>query len=289
MQAAAISGTYSLSGTWTDLSTSNQALSLGSNDIWLVPGTYTVALSYTITGSGGSASYSPSRSVGFPGGQVVALAVTDSHTIQAAAATDFGDNEAASVVLANFDTDGDGVMTAEEIASVTSLGAVFRGNKTVTDLDLSMFTSVDALSVAEFNGCSNLTRVVLPEGLEIIYRNAFLNCTSLTDVTLPSTLKKIYYSAFKNCTSLEEITIPAAVDEMQASVFYGCSSLSSVTMMPTTPPDLNKSNGNGGTLSNGYWFTDCASGWHIFVPSESVSAYQGATNWSKYSQRITSQ
>lgn len=53
-----------------------------------------------------------------------------------------------------------------------------------------------------FGGCVNLTKVVIPEGIETIEARAFQNCSKLSEVSLPNSLKKIGESAFYGCDSL---------------------------------------------------------------------------------------
>lgn len=108
---------------------------------------------------------------------------------------------------------------------------------------------------------SNITSIVLPEGLEFIARRtfaesklqsivipasvasieylAFEDCKSLTSVKFAdgSKLKELYgkdsklmdpTGIFTGCSSLKEIEIPASVETIGCAVFSGCSSLNSV-------------------------------------------------------------
>ena len=299
LEDAVTGGTFNLrTGEWSALSSpSGVALSMSeggsANDLWVVPGDYYLSVSYTLTKGTYSVSLTKHTVISLLAGGINNVTCSalggnapEEERTPSTFETEFGDSAASSVVLSNWDSNGDGVLSSEEIAAVTTIGGAFRNNTTVTEIDLSMFTNVDALSVAEFSGCTNLETVVLPEGLEIIYRNAFYNCTSLTSITLPSTLTTIYYRAFGYCSSLTSITIPASVTEIRNSVFYYCTSLMEINMLPTTPPDLNKINANDTAGSNGYWFTSMPSGWQIKVPSESVTAYKSATNWSNYATKI---
>ena len=59
-----------------------------------------------------------------------------------------------------------------------------------------------------FHSCKNLKRVVLPEGVLIIDHAAFHSCSNLTDVVLPDTVKTIKENAFSH-TPLEKVELPA--------------------------------------------------------------------------------
>ena len=54
-----------------------------------------------------------------------------------------------------------------------------------------------------------LRKVVIPERVQEIERNAFLGCALLQEIELPSSLKKIGGSAFLGCFSLKRVRIPA--------------------------------------------------------------------------------
>jgi len=69
-----------------------------------------------------------------------------------------------------------------------------------------------------------LQTVIIPEGVEIIYDNAFSNCTSLRKVVLPSTVHTIG-SAFSDCTNLAEINIPTGIKRIEIYAFDGCREL----------------------------------------------------------------
>ncbi len=53
-----------------------------------------------------------------------------------------------------------------------------------------------------FSGCTELTEVVLPEGVTEIGMWAFSDCTSLKSITLPKGLTRIGDGAFYDCDSL---------------------------------------------------------------------------------------
>lgn len=55
-------------------------------------------------------------------------------------------------------------------------------------------------TVDGFRTCPNLERVILPEGLEEIGMNAFIECTALTSIRIPSTVKYLSNSSFARCT-----------------------------------------------------------------------------------------
>ena len=53
--------------------------------------------------------------------------------------------------------------------------------------------------------CTNLTEIIIPEGVEIIDRSAFEDCANLINVTIPHTVTRINYGAFNNCRNLATV------------------------------------------------------------------------------------
>lgn len=81
-----------------------------------------------------------------------------------------------------------------------------------------------------FNGCADMTSVVLPSSVTSIEKNAFADCRSLTSINLPDGITAIGEFAFVNCESLRSVTIPDLVSTVDQYVFSGCSGLEQVSM-----------------------------------------------------------
>lgn len=83
---------------------------------------------------------------------------------------------------------------------------------------------VVSIGTYAFANCSNLSEVILPEGLLEISNSAFKDCKKLSSVDFPSTLKKLQGFTGSGLTS---ITVPASVTYLDW--FDNCYQLSSVT------------------------------------------------------------
>ena len=125
-----------------------------------------------------------------------------------------------------------------------------------------------------FDYLTNLTSIIIPEGVTSIGSSAFLQCENLSSVSIPNSMISIGNDAFTNCYNLTSITIPEGVTSIGESAFFGCSSLTSITINAITPPTLG-SNAIPSSETN------------IYVPEDSVSAYQAASGWSSYSSKIS--
>ena len=137
---------------------------------------------------------------------------------------------------------------------------------------------------------SSLVKMNLPEGLETIGYEAFMDSTALNTVNLPSTLTVIDESAFYHCYALDEITVPASVTEFSSAFAYsglekaviengvetipndaftGCKSLKEV-VIPESVTKIESA------------FIDCESLEEITIPSSvteiSNNAFDGSEN-----------
>ncbi|MCR4916510.1 MAG: leucine-rich repeat protein, partial [Prevotella sp.] len=135
-----------------------------------------------------------------------------------------------------WDANGDGELTKDEAAAVTTLGTAFTGNTEIETFgELKYFTGlkwgdVPALTGGDnqhgaFDGCTNLRFVELPSNIEQIMNFSFRGCTSLAIVNIPSGVHTILDDAFQGCTALSYASMPQALENIGAHAFDGCSSL----------------------------------------------------------------
>ena len=155
-------------------------------------------------------------------------------------------------------------------------GAFARCSALSLVIDLPNLTTLgkDAFSLADVTRVENLGKISSIEDAVSSNYGMFRNNVNLTYVNLPDTLTSIGNYAFYGCTSLAEITLPAGVTNIGFSAFQGCSSLQYIRIEATTPPTLKSTNAIPSTIGA------------IYVPDESVAAYQSATNWSSFASKI---
>lgn len=72
---------------------------------------------------------------------------------------------------------------------------------------------------------SDLTDVIVPNGVACIGREAFKNCRSLKKIVISDSVKYIGESAFIGCCSLTDIKIPNSVISIGDYAFFGCKRL----------------------------------------------------------------
>ena len=95
----------------------------------------------------------------------------------------------------------------------------FKNNSRITKVSFSMATTSTGYNT--FQGCTNLTEVVLSESVKTIDSYSFDGCSALKKVTMPAVEAIISY-AFQNCKNLMHITIPATVTTIGNNAFYQC-------------------------------------------------------------------
>ena len=205
-----------------------------------------------------------------------------------------------------------GLTSVEIPNSVTTIGmCAFAGCSGLTNVEIP--NSVTFIGDWAFCECSGLTSVTIGNSVTSIGDGAFCGCSALTSVIvesgnpkydsrdncnaiietesntlilgcmnsiIPNSVTSIGSRAFYGCTGLTSLTIPNSVTTIGDWGFSGCSGLTSVTCLATTPPTIGK------------YSTDSAfprvvtNQATLYVPDESISAYQSAFNWKDFSQIV---
>lgn len=96
------------------------------------------------------------------------------------------------------------------------------------------------ISGSSFNYCYGIKKVVLNEGLTVIFRSAFGFAESLTEINFPSTLKEIGDSAFYDCKKLKTLDLSKTkLRKISAGCFSECADAEKV-MLPETVCRIEK-------------------------------------------------
>ena len=122
--------------------------------------------------------------------------------------------------------------TIEFDGTITSYGQYAFTN--CTSLQTFTMSAVGSMPNGIFKGCTSLTSVALPLGIQTIGSYAFSGCSGLSGITIPATVELISNYAFQNCTGLTSITIPNSVEQINPYAFTGCSNLKTATFANTT-------------------------------------------------------
>jgi hypothetical protein len=121
-----------------------------------------------------------------------------------------------------------------------------------------------------FRDHTNITHIILPNGITTIENGAFWGCSDLLDIIIPDSVTTIGDEAFSGCNKLASITIPNSITSIGKNAFSDCTDLVQVvfqgtiasagfnsnSQFPSFPGDLRSkfyaeegSNGTPGTYS----------------------------------------
>lgn len=129
---------------------------------------------------------------------------------------------------------------------------VFVPNTYVGELRISAGYTV---APGAFNGCYQITKIVLPSDMTEISENMFYGYNGTMDIAFPSTLVKIGdyafngvkglkgnvvipegveeigEGAFRNCVNVENVTLPSTLKKIGKQAFSGCTNLKSINLV----------------------------------------------------------
>lgn len=81
-----------------------------------------------------------------------------------------------------------------------------------------------------FANCTNLSSVILEEGLTVLGLEMFENCTALKQIEIPSSVKEIPYGTFRYCSALEKVVVNQGVEKIGDFAFFNCESLTAIDL-----------------------------------------------------------
>ena len=160
----------------------------------------------------------------------------------------------------------DEVIYNDKTYNVTRIGNnAFQGCSDLTSVIIP--NSVMFINLSAFENCSNLASVAIGESVSYIGDYAFSCCSNLTSINIPESVTSVGERAFQYCISMTSCVVPDNVKSFGIRVFLGCTNLKSCVI------------GNGvtsigeGVFSNCYALTDITIGSN--VQSIGYLAFQG--------------
>ena len=148
--------------------------------------------------------------------------------------------------------------------SVTEIGNNAFENCTGFTGSLILGNSLTTIGDFAFFGTHFTGSLTIPDSVTTMGQYAFAWCGSFTgDLTIGNALTSIPYGAFYRCVNVTNLIIPNSVTSINNQAFGDCFGLASMTVRPETPPTLST-----------YAFSSVPTGIPVYVPCESVEAYQ---------------
>ena len=132
--------------------------------------------------------------------------------------------------------------------------------------------SVITIDNRAFYNCNRITSIVIPNSVTGIGEAAFTFCSSLESVEIPNSVISIGRWSFQDCTNLTTLTISNSVTSIGNAAFANCTSLTSITNNAITPQ----------TIEDFVFYNVAKSSCALYVPAESLGAYQSAEVWKDF-------
>lgn len=85
--------------------------------------------------------------------------------------------------------------------------------------------TIQVIGESAFEGCRALAQINIPDSVTMIGAKTFYCCPSLTSARLPEGITVIGPLTFGSCQSLQSVVIPKTVETIGKSAFYCCSAL----------------------------------------------------------------
>ena len=168
----------------------------------------------------------------------------------------FEDPEVKRICVENWDKDGDGELSMEEAAAVSSIGTIFVGKDSIVNLDLSFLPHWEQVNFTNVRSCKRLKRVVYPSSLKSISGGLLMDCHAVEEIVILS--KDIHFT--------------------YGMVINGASSLKRVIFYAETPPES--------TDKSAYFLWYANKNTILYVPNNSVELYKKIPFYSKYAKAI---
>ena len=125
-------------------------------------------------------------------------------------------------------TNTDGIVFCEDVENCSLVG--YTGTTAEIVLPESCNGKNYKINKYALRGCTELTKIIIPDSVTSIGVYAFSDCSGLTDVVLGNGVTSIEPDTFYNCNNLTSIEIPDSVTSIGAYAFYNCSGLTNITI-----------------------------------------------------------
>lgn len=94
--------------------------------------------------------------------------------------------------------------------------------------------NIKEIGESAFRQCTNLTKVSIPDGVELINSSAFA-ATKIKEITFPSSVKEICEFSFGHCYELISIHIPSTLTKISSRAFNDCDNIIEITVDDNNP------------------------------------------------------
>lgn len=139
-------------------------------------------------------------------------------------------------------------------------------------------SSVTTIGDHAFLSCNDHGSLVIPETVTRFGQEAFIYGRFST-ITVPHTIDTIPYRMFGMCQWAGEVTIPESINHIGDLAFSWCTKLKKIYVYNPVPPTID-------TLAYYHSFDQVPRSATVYVPQGSLSAYQNAPGWNRFSNIV---
>lgn len=150
-----------------------------------------------------------------------------------------------------------------------------------------------------FYGCTSLENAVFSKSVDTVEQYAFSNCRGLKSVVLPDLMSTVSGYFANSCDTVRKIVIPDSVTTISGNAFYGCYCLTNVSIPESVTQIKNQAFGSlynvnlyyikassPPTITGPNSFSSMPNDAIIYVPTGSLEAYQTASGWSDFADKM---
>lgn len=116
--------------------------------------------------------------------------------------------------------------TTNQLSKITKIESIF------------IPSTVSSIKKGAFCNCKSLTKIELPESIEVLEARTFEKCSRLSDIKIPVNVYSIKDRCFYGCKNLDKIQIPTTVTYLGEECFRRCTKLSRI-IIPTRVSKLD--------------------------------------------------
>lgn len=152
---------------------------------------------------------------------------------------------------------------------------VFYGRSGITEINMPELLEFGS---SAFSNIPNVEKIYVPKANSVANTSySFSTCPKLKAIALPGLINSLPMRAFNECIALEAVDISVNISGANGYQFYHCSSLTTLIIRKSDSiATLGSTNAFSGTPFAYSSTTPCT----IYVPSDLISTYESATNWS---------
>ena len=123
---------------------------------------------------------------------------------------------------------------------------------------------------------TEITALVIPDGVTSIRNYAFSGWSGLTSVTIPNSVTSIGLAAFYGCSGLTSVTIGSGVTSIGRGAFYGCSGLTAIYSYIENPTSSTGADFDSSNYSNAT----------LYVPFGTKDKYLATDGWKNFTNIV---